>query len=98
MNTLVLDLCGQCIETAARAEYRRLSKILMRSESRLPASEQPAELLREFLVATDFRALRAQRPELAGGAPITVRITLESGGCFAVRVLPGSPADPGSDA
>ena len=90
MKQLVLELCGQCIETAARTEYRRLSTLLLKSEQPMPASEQRAELLREFLVATDFPALRTQRPELAGGESFAVRISPESGGRFAVRVVPGS--------
>ena len=62
MKTLVLELNGQCIETTARREFKRLSGSLLESEDRMPVDEQRAELLRAFLVATDFGALRSQRP------------------------------------
>jgi hypothetical protein len=74
---MLLHLEGHCIETAAKRERRRVvSELLDLDES----SEQfrrladDLELVTEFLENSDFRKLRSQRPELAGGCDVHVEL------------------------
>jgi hypothetical protein len=71
--TVVLSLSHHCIETAARREHRRISGLML--EGQAPeGAEADLVLLAEFLGQTDFRRLRAERPELCGGRPVSVEL------------------------
>lgn len=75
---VVLSLDGACIQTAARRAHRELAAALIEGRAAGPEAEASLETLTEFIAATDFAALRAKHPELAGGAPC--RVVLRRGG------------------
>ena len=72
---IVLDLSDHCIETAAKREYRRLVDVAMSLEGDDQDFEQKLTLLKDFLEKTNFRQLRAERPDLAGGSPVRVSVS-----------------------
>ena len=84
--TVVLELTERCVQTAARREHGRLVDRLMRSDADGGPDEERLELLADFLSATDFPRLRAERPELAGGTPVTFTLWRDEAGelCWAV--------------
>jgi hypothetical protein len=71
---IVLDLSDHCIETAAKREYRRLVDVAMALEGDDQDIEEKLTLLKEFLERTNFRQLRGERPDLAGGSPVQVSV------------------------
>lgn len=75
-----LDLSHHCVETAARREHRRLCQELLAHPGAPAGARQQLQLLQRFLEQTDFAALRARRPELAGGTPGRVILTLTAEG------------------
>jgi hypothetical protein len=79
-ETVVLALGDACIQTAAKRAHRELAAALL--EGRAAASEAGAalETLARFLAATDFAALRAEHPELAGGIACRVRLLASADG------------------
>jgi tRNA (adenine37-N6)-methyltransferase len=72
---VLLDLSEHCIETAARRKHRRLADCALGGGGE--DGGQAMELLDRFLRETDFRRLRAEEPDLAGG--FGVRVELRSG-------------------
>ena len=80
---MVLDLREHCVETAARKRNRELAEHLLRDdlteEERAEAAAQ-IRILESFAKGRDFRAMRAQDPELAGGAAVELVLWLEPDG------------------
>jgi hypothetical protein len=92
-----LDLKHHCIETAAKQERRRVVSALLEldeSSERFSQFAEDLELVTAFLENSDFRALRSNRPELAGGRDILVELTRgEDPGQFVLIVVTGPGAD-----
>lgn len=89
---VVLDVSGRCVETAAKHEHRRLVDALVAGT----AGERDADrvsLLKEFLERGDFRALRSEHPELAGGAAGRVALCRLPGGGSGWRIIDGDGDD-----
>lgn len=53
----------------------------------LAGAEAELELLVDFLETQDFKQLRADQPDLAGGRPLTVELHRDSKGCAVLRRL-----------
>ena len=87
-----LKLEGHCIETAARVECRRLEFLMFDLPERdpdLPPVADRLGIIQRFLEKTDFRALRAQRPELDGRTKMKVVVWEKQDGTFALEdVIP----------
>ncbi len=66
--TVILHTGEHCIETSAKNEFRRLTNLLLESDSGniSPELEQKIELLLHFLENSDFNMLRASDERLAG--------------------------------
>ena len=78
-----LDLTEHCIETAARNEHRRRTALALAGDD----GQGPAlAVLHRFLAETDFRRLRAQHPDLRGGADIQVEVFSDEDGVVGWRV------------
>jgi ABC-type hemin transport system ATPase subunit len=75
---VVLDLSQHCVETAARREHARLQAALLDRGYEAETAGQLA-LVREFLDTVDFRKLRRDMPELAGGSPIRLQLVRQAG-------------------
>ena len=88
--TIVLDLSEHCIETAAKREYRRLVDVAMSLEADDQDLEEKLTLLKDFLEKTDFRQLRGQRPDLAGGLPVRVSVSRLRSGRVGWTIIEGS--------
>ena len=73
-GSLVLELGETCIQTAARRAHRRMAQMLLDQSTGGTFPENALDTLGDFLARTDFAALRAERPELAGGTPCRVRL------------------------
>jgi hypothetical protein len=86
-----LDLKHHCIETAAKQERRRVVSALLEldeSSERFSQFAEDLELVTTFLENGDFRAIRSDRPELAGGRDIVVELTRgEDPGQFVLTVV-----------
>jgi hypothetical protein len=69
--TVTLHTGEHCIETSAKIEFRRLTDLLLESETDNTGSdlEQRIELLLHFLKNSDFNMLRASDERLAGIIP-----------------------------
>jgi hypothetical protein len=87
-----LKLEGHCIETAARLECRRLEYLLFDmsgQDADRPPVEERLGIVQRFLQKTDFRTLRAQRPELDGRTKMKVVVWERQDGTFALEdVIP----------
>ncbi|MDY0002598.1 MAG: hypothetical protein RBU30_14980 [Polyangia bacterium] len=85
-GSLLLRLGEHCIQTAARIAHREVTSLLMDAshveqvDDANTALEPVANTLALFLNNTDFPALRAEHPALAGGAPSLVRLRLTKDG------------------
>lgn len=77
---LVLKLGEACIQTAARKAHRELVQELLDEGKAFRAHESLVDTLAAFLDNTDFAALRAAHPELAGGTPCFVKLQLDGDG------------------
>lgn len=77
---LVLALGEGCIQATAKRAHRELTTALLEERVGTDAGGALLDLLEEFLNTTDFRALRAEHPELAGGVPCRVRLERRAGG------------------
>ncbi|MFH0975135.1 MAG: hypothetical protein V1874_05050 [Spirochaetota bacterium] len=76
-----LQLDGHCIETAAKKEFQHLMDNFMSSQDRdEETSMEQLELLREFLLKSDFRALRASDKRLSGTEKSNVIVFRNSDG------------------
>jgi len=73
-GSLALRLGDACIEASAKRARRELADSLLAGQEPSVALEALVELLDQFLTTTDFRRLRGDHPELAGGTPCHVRI------------------------
>ena len=95
-----LSLDNRCIETAARRARERIVARLLegRGSREEEALAGDLEILTALLEGTDFRALRASRPELDGRAAIEVDLELDADGgvsCVAVDAALRPGDDPG---
>ncbi len=72
--SVLLQLSPRCIEAASVSEHRRLLNAALASPRPSRSREQQLTLLKAFLEQTDFRALRARNPELAGQAQVQVEL------------------------
>jgi len=84
---VILDVGEACIQTAARREHRKLVAALLEASAPAPPLEARAETLGRFLRSTDFAALRAAHPELAGGAGVRVRLSRTDGGPVRFEIM-----------
>ncbi|HOP28536.1 MAG TPA: hypothetical protein P5120_03640 [Spirochaetota bacterium] len=69
--TVTLHTGEHCIETSAKIEFRRLTDLLLQSDTDNIDSdiEEKIELLLNFLENSDFNILRASDERLAGITP-----------------------------
>jgi hypothetical protein len=79
-GSLVLAVGDGCIQTMAKRAHRELTAALLDDGVAIATAGALLDLLEEFLNSTDFRALRAGHPELAGGVPCRVRLERRAGG------------------
>jgi hypothetical protein len=70
----VLTVGESCIQTATRQAHRELTVILLEENAAGAALGPVADMLERFLATTNFAALRAEHPELAGGHRCRVRL------------------------
>ena len=98
---MLLHLEGHCIETAAKRERRWVVSALLDVDESSEAFTQLADeldLLTRFLEKGDFRKLRSERPELAGGRDLYVELTrAPEEGLQASRVWPGQSGASGRE-
>lgn len=78
-GVVVLDVSDHCVETEAKARYRAQVDALLAKEEASAEEEEAVEVLEHFLRTADFRALRGDHPELAGGTRGTVLLWREDG-------------------
>ncbi len=72
---LIIDLDGQhCIETTASRIHRVLMGRYLEGAIEGHTAERALDTLARFLAEMDFRLIRANHPELAGGYSARVRI------------------------
>lgn len=71
---VVLMLDKSCIETAVKRARGELVAACLEGSGPGASIEEPIELMRHFLEATDFGELRARHPELAGGTECRVKL------------------------
>lgn len=94
---MLLHLKDHCIQTAAKQESRRIVSALLEldeSSERFKQLADDLELVTSFLENSDFRKMRAERPELAGGCDIHVELMLDADpGRFVLTVVSGVGAD-----
>lgn len=80
-DELVVELDGEyCIETVGQRAHRILMGEYLEGAVEGPEAEGALDTLARFLAQTDFRALRAKYPELAGGSRERVRIYRKESG------------------
>jgi hypothetical protein len=79
---IVFHLKGHCIETAAKKEYERLVKELLKEENE--EKEQLLEMLVEFLKKANFSELRSAGFD--GRKEMMVRVRRESDGFVVERI------------
>jgi hypothetical protein len=82
-----LHLADHCIETTARHEYQRLVQRAIDDPQPDENIEAGLSLLTEFLGETDFRKLRAERPELSGGTGARVVLERAASGRVGWRIV-----------
>ena len=94
---MLLHLRDHCVETAAKLERRRVVSALLEldeSSERFSRFADDLELVTSFLENSDFREIRSNRPELAGGCDILVELTRgEDPGTFALTAVTRPGAD-----
>lgn len=73
-GSLVLTVGECCIQTAAKRAHREVTVALLDGSDATATLGPLADMLERFLTTTDFSALRAEHPELAGGSPFRVRL------------------------
>ncbi|MBN2493833.1 MAG: hypothetical protein JXR96_04510 [Deltaproteobacteria bacterium] len=83
---LLLD--AHCIETTAKHVHSRLVGAYLEGRMEGSEIEGAIELLRAFLEGTDFRAVRASHPELAGSQRARVRLWRDRDGAAHWEQLP----------
>jgi hypothetical protein len=94
---MLLHLKDHCIEAAAKQERRRVVSALLEvdeSSERFRQLGDDLELITSFLENSDFRRMRSDRPELAGGSDIFVELTRDQDpGKFVLTVVTRPDAD-----
>lgn len=91
---MLLHLKDHCIETAAKHERRRVVSALLESDESSEQFSQLAddlELLTGFLENSDFRKLRSERPELAGGCDVRVELVRDAHSGQLMLTVLGTP-------
>ncbi len=73
-GSLVLTLGECCIQTAAKRAHRQMVAALLGEGAKIDSLAPLAEMLEEFLTATDFPALRREYRELGDGTECKVRL------------------------
>ena len=73
-GSLVLVLDKACIQSTAKHAHRELTMAIFERRTTDSATEALVDLLERFLSTTDFAALRAEHPELAGQSGCRVRL------------------------
>ncbi len=74
-DELMVELDGEhCIETAGSNIHKALMGEYLEGAVEGPEAEGVLDMLARFLARTNFRTLRAEDPELAGGTRVRVRI------------------------
>jgi hypothetical protein len=86
---VVLKVGRFCVETTARRARERLVAALLSGEASGPAVEHAVDLLEAFLRQSDFRALRAGDPDLAGGRACEVVVSRAADGALEWRKRSG---------
>jgi hypothetical protein len=84
---LVLKLGEVCIQTAAKNAHRQLVQELLGGGAACCAREALVDMLAGFLDGTDFAALRAAHPLLAGGTPCRVKLHRDRDGVVLWKVI-----------
>lgn len=89
MTSVIIHLReGRCVQGAARTRHSELVASLLEADrDPLPDEADEVELLAAFLEGTDFGALRAQRPILDGRQEVSVSVSRDESGAFAVDVV-----------
>lgn len=78
-GSLILTLEAGCLQTAARQAQRELTAALLEGCAAGTTLEALADTLGRFLSTTNFPALRAEHPELAGHTRCRVRLHRDGG-------------------
>ncbi len=84
---ITLHLKGHCIETAAKRELKRLMDACFDGEGDISALEESLELLSEFLLTQDFKALRSSDGRLDGTVESTVQLTRGPAGDLLLKII-----------
>ena len=82
-GAIVLSVGDHCIQTTARHAYHELTTALLEEEGGDVTTDKLGgfvTMLERFLSGTDFRKLRAEHPELAGGTRCLVELRLREDG------------------
>jgi len=87
-GSLILTLGELCIQSTARQAHRELSAALLEESAADATLGALVDTLGRFLNMTNFPALRAEYPELAGGTECCVRLRRQQDGdvCWEVVV------------
>lgn len=86
-GSVVLTVGECCIQTAAKRAHREVTAALLEGRAATDTLGALADTLERFLGATDFSALRADHPELAGGSPRQVRLRRREDGSVGWSVV-----------
>ncbi len=73
--SVVLDLEHHCVETEARRLHRRLTDRLLEeglSPEEMEGYAAKLKLLEDFVRNRNFRKMRAEDPDMAGGRPVAL--------------------------
>jgi hypothetical protein len=86
-GSIVLTVGACCIQTAAKRAHREVTAALLKDRAATATLGALADTLERFLGASDFPALRAGHPELAGGTPCQVRLCRREDGSVGWSVV-----------
>jgi len=81
MNEINLEPnLSTCVQTLARKQHEKIVRELLKTREEQVDLEQKAEMLKEFLVSTDFRKLRKEyEPYLVKGKRVKFTLRLIAG-------------------
>ena len=88
---VVLDVSEHCVETEARARHRAAMTEAFASPTLSEEQGAVLEALEAFIQQSDFRAMRANHPEIAGGTSGSVEIGRDQNGQIRWRFVHGTP-------
>ncbi len=91
--SVILELHGHCVETAARREYKKLMDRLLVADDSDSETEEKVALLLAFLQESDFPALRASNDILAGDAGGAARLSRGGDGSLTIETLSSPPEE-----